>query len=83
MRCAGEVGWYEPIWQLIATENSRPTDMDVMEAELVQVVIEIIYIVMWSGIIGSDLNAWTVSLLCFCYCIILHCYKISNYRIYS
>ena len=59
-RCANEIGWYEPLWRLILTENNSPSDMDVMEAELVQVVIEIIHIVMWSGIIGSDIPTWTV-----------------------
>lgn len=61
MRCANEAGWYEPIWRMIVTENSQPSDMDVMETELVQVVIEIIHIVMWSGIIGSDVASWMVS----------------------
>ena len=45
---------------MIVTENSQPSDMDVMETELVQVVIEIIHIVMWSGIIGSDVSSWMV-----------------------
>lgn len=56
--CADELGWYEPIWKLILKENNSPTDMDVMEAELVQVVIEIIHIVMWRGIDGSDTATW-------------------------
>ena len=61
--CAGEQGWYEPIWELILSENKSTQDMDVMEAELVQVVIEIIHIIMWRGIDGSDLQAWTVIIL--------------------
>ena len=62
MRCANEPGWYEPIWRLIVSENTQPEDLeDVMETELVHVVIEIIHIVMWTGIIGSDIAAWIVS----------------------
>ena len=63
VRCANEAGWYEPIWKMIVKENCQPTDMDVMETELVQVIIEIVHIVMWTGIIGSDVPAWTVSRL--------------------
>ena len=58
--CAGEPGWYEPFWRLILIENNSPQDIGVMEAELVQVVIEIIFIVMWKGVKGSDHAAWVV-----------------------
>ena len=62
MRCANEHGWYEPVWRLIVAENSQACDVDdVMEVELVHVVIEIIHIVMWTGIVGSDNPAWIVS----------------------
>ena len=62
MRCANESGWYEPVWRLIVAENSQACDIDdVMEVELVHVVIEIIHIVMWTGIVGSDNPAWIVS----------------------
>ena len=58
--CAGEPAWYEPFWRLILIENNSPQDIGVMEAELVQVVIEIIFIVMWKGVKGSDHAAWVV-----------------------
>ena len=79
IRCADEIGWYEPIWKLITTENSLPEDMDVMEEELVHVVLEIIHTVMWFGIIGSDLPAWTVSLLS---CIYARVFPSSNHSRY-
>eukprot|EP00111_Clytia_hemisphaerica_P022278 TCONS_00065481-protein len=67
VRCANEPGWYEPIWRLIVSENTQPEDLeDVMEAELVHVVIEIIHIVMWTGIIGSDIAAWTKRIEAIC-----------------
>lgn len=61
-RCANEHAWYEPIWRLIVSENTQECDVDdVMETEMVMVVIEIIHIVMWSGIVGSDTPSWVVS----------------------
>ena len=62
-QCANQPGWYEPFLKLITVqecEEDSPSDPDVMEAELVQVVLEIVHIVMWKGNEGSDSIAWKV-----------------------
>ena len=61
-KCVLLPAWYEPFLQLIMAQpdgESAP-EPNQMQEELAEVVLEIIHIIMWKGIDGSDTTVWKV-----------------------
>ena len=63
-RCAPLPAWYEPFLQLIMVQpdGDNAFKLDQMQEELAEVVLEIIHLIMWKGIDGSDTTVWKVRL---------------------
>ena len=62
-KCVDLPAWYEPFLQLIMLEPGGGDDSfkpDQMQEELAEVVLEVIHLVMWKGIDGSDQSVWRV-----------------------
>jgi len=61
-KCVVLPAWYEPFLQLIMLQPGGDDAFkpDQMQEELAEVVLEVIHLVMWKGIDGSDESVWRV-----------------------
>ena len=61
-RCAQLAAWYVPFLDLIVVhpDSELSSEHDLIQDELVEVILEIIYLSMWKGIDGSDPGVWKV-----------------------